>query len=285
MRLTIRDIRKMKTGNQPIVMLTAYDATSARICEAADIPMLLIGDSMGMVIQGHDSTIPVTMEQIVYHCQIVSRVTSRPLLVGDLPFMSYHVSDEQALQNAARLVQEGRVECVKLEGGESVAPTIQKIVESGIPVMGHIGLTPQGVNQFGGFRVQGRKLESARKLLQDAYAVEKAGAFAMVVELVPSKLAKFITERVSIPTIGIGAGIGCDGQVQVFHDILGIFDDFKPRHAKRYAEVGDMMRNAVEDYKNEVLEETFPAEENSFDIDESVIEALEQEDEQLRENS
>lgn len=283
MRLTIRDIKKMKTGNQPIVMLTAYDATSARICEAAGIPMLLIGDSLGMVVQGHDSTIPVTMDHMVYHCSIVARVTERPLLVGDMPFMSYHVSDEQALANAARLVQEGSVECVKLEGGESVAPTIEKIVASGIPVMAHIGLTPQGVNQFGGFRVQGRKLESAKKLLHDAYAVQDAGAFAVVLELVPAKLARFITDRLAIPTIGIGAGSGCDGQVQVFHDILGLFEGFVPRHTKRYADSSQQMVNAVEQYRVEVEESRFPTVENSFDIDESIILQLKQE-ERAREN-
>jgi len=283
MRLTIRDIKKMKTGNQPIVMVTAYDATSARICESAGVPMLLIGDSLGMVVQGHDSTIPVTMDHMVYHCSIVARVTERPLLVGDMPFMSYHVSDEQALANAARLVQEGGVECVKLEGGESVSGTIRKIVDSGIPVMGHIGLTPQGVNQFGGFRVQGRKLESARRLLKDAYAVQAAGAFGVVLELVPAKLAQFITDRLSIPTIGIGAGVGCDGQVQVFHDILGLFEGFIPRHTKRYAELSQQMVDAVEQYRVEVEDMTFPAAENSFDIDEIVISQL-QEEESIRES-
>jgi len=273
-RRTILDFQRMKERAEPIVVLTAYDATSARIAESAEVPMLLVGDTLGMVVQGHDSTIPVTMEHMIYHCSIVSRVTKNAFIVGDLPFMAYSISQEQALTNAARLMQEGAVSCVKLEGGEAMAPTIRRIVDSGIPVMGHIGLTPQSVNQFGGFRVQGRELDSARKLLRDAKAVQEAGAFAIVLELVPAALAKLITEQLRIPTIGIGAGVGCDGQVQVFHDILALFDDFVPKHTRRYADIGGLIQAAISHYRADVQEGQFPADENSFAIKEEVIEAL-----------
>ena len=277
MRLTIRDIQKMKADSVPITMLTAYDATSARICEATKIPMILVGDTLGMVVQGHDTTIPVTIDHMVYHCSIVTRVTQHPFIVGDMPFMSYSISPEQALANAARLMQEGGVSSVKLEGGEIMSPTIERIVRSGIPVMGHVGLTPQSVNQFGGFRVQGKQLESARQVLRDAEAVQAAGAFAIVLELLPTKLAQLITERLDIPTIGIGAGVHCDGQVQVFHDILALFDAFVPRHTKQYANVGEMMRQAVYQYCDDVVARSFPTQENSFSMSDEVIETLRQE--------
>lgn len=276
-RLTIKDIQKMKEEHEPIVMLTAYDATSARVAEAADVPLILVGDTLGMVVQGHNSTIPVTMEHMIYHTEIVSRVTQKPLIVGDMPFMSYTISQEQAMQNAARLMQEGKASCVKLEGGVTMAPTIKRIVDVGIPVMAHIGLTPQSVNQFGGFRVQGKQIDSARQLIRDAEAVQQAGAFAVVLELVPTKLAALITEKLSIPTIGIGAGVGCDGQVQVFHDILALFDDFVPKHTRRFANVGEMMREAVRQYKAETLARSFPNDENSFSMSEEVILALREE--------
>ena len=273
-RLTIRDIQKMKHERQPITMLTAYDATSARLAEKAGIPMLLVGDTLGMVIQGHDSTIPVTLDHMIYHSEIVRRVTQRPLIVADLPFMTYQVSEEQALQNAGRLMQESGASSVKLEGGEAMAHTIKRIVDAGIPVMAHIGLTPQSVNQFGGFRVQGKQLESAQQLVRDAVAVQDAGAFAVVLELVPAPLAQFITDKLDIPTIGIGAGIGCDGQVQVFHDILQLFSDFVPRHTKRYAHIGDMMVAAIQQYHGEVLEEQFPTDDHSFTMSDDVLAAL-----------
>lgn len=273
-RLTIRNIQKMKENAEPIVMLTAYDATTARIAEQAEIPMILVGDTLGMVVQGHDSTIPVTLQHMIYHCEIVTRVTQRPLVVGDLPFMTYNISAEQALENAGKLMQESGVSAVKLEGGEKIAPTIQRITESGIPVMAHIGLTPQSVNQFGGFRVQGKHLASARQLIRDAQAVQEAGAFAVVLELVPTQLSALITEKISIPTIGIGAGVDCDGQVQVFHDILALFDDFIPKHTKRYANISDMMVKAVQQYRTEVLQRNFPTNENSFTISDEVIAEL-----------
>ncbi|MEO1646912.1 MAG: 3-methyl-2-oxobutanoate hydroxymethyltransferase [Chloroflexota bacterium] len=276
-RLTIRHIQAMKNNKQPITMLTAYDLTSARIAEKAEIPMLLVGDTLGMVIQGYDSTIPVTLDHMIYHCAIVARVTERPFIVGDLPFMTYQISPEQAMQSAARLMQEGGVSAVKLEGGASIAPTIQRITEAGIPVMAHIGLTPQSVNQFGGFRVQGKDLESARQLVDDALAVQEAGAFAVVLELVPAKLAVHITELLDIPTIGIGAGVGCDGQVQVFHDILALFDDFVPKHTKHYANLGDAILDAMQSYRTDVEARAFPTEEHSFSIDDSVIAMLQKE--------
>lgn len=277
MRLTIRDIQKMKTNGEKIVMVTAYDASSARLCEQAEMPVLLVGDTLGMVVQGHSSTVPVTLDQMVYHCAIVARVTQRPLIVGDLPFMTYSISPEQAMHSAARLMQEGGVGCVKLEGGETVAPIINRLVTAGIPVMAHIGLTPQSVNQLGGFRVQGKEVASARQLLRDADAVQSAGAFAVVLELVPTKLAEFVTARLSIPTIGIGAGAGCDGQVQVFHDILGLFDAFIPKHTRRYAEIGMFIREALNQYRIEVQVGSFPTEANSFSISDEVLAALQSE--------
>lgn len=276
MRLTIRDLQKMKANGERIAMLTAYDAITARTSEAAGVPMLLVGDTLGMVVQGHDTTIPVKLDHIIYHAEIVSRVTKRPLVVGDLPFMTYHVSPEQALQNAGRLVQEGGVGAVKLEGGEYMAPTIRRIVQAGIPVMAHIGLTPQSVNGFGGFRVQGKEVKTAQQLLRDAEAVQNAGAFAVVLELVPAPLAQMITERLSIPTIGIGAGPHCDGQVQVYHDILALFDAFVPKHTRQYARVGDTMRSAIEAYVQDVQSGAFPTAANSFDMNPEVVQALHQ---------
>jgi 3-methyl-2-oxobutanoate hydroxymethyltransferase len=277
MRLTIRDVQKMKTDGEKIVMMTAYDASSARLSEQADIPLLLVGDTLGMVVQGHSSTVPVTLDQMIYHCSIVTRVTQRPLIVGDLPFMTYSISPEQAMHSAARLMQEGGVGCVKLEGGEAVAPIIKRLVTAGIPVMAHIGLTPQSVNQFGGFRVQGKEVASARQLIRDADAVQSVGAFAVVLELVPTKLAEFVTARLAIPTIGIGAGAGCDGQVQVFHDILGLFDAFIPKHTRRYANIGTLIREALNQYRIDVQASHFPTEANSFGISDDVLAVLQSE--------
>jgi 3-methyl-2-oxobutanoate hydroxymethyltransferase len=278
MRITTRDIQKMKTDGEPITMLTAYDATSAYISEAVGVPMLLVGDSLGMVIQGHDSTLPVTLEQMLYHASLVTRVTKKALVIGDLPFMSYNVSVEQALTNAGRMMQEAGVGAVKLEGGEPVAPTITRLVQAGIPVMGHVGLTPQSVNQFGGFRVQGKDVDSARHLIRQAEIVQEAGAFAIVLELLPTELAQIITERLRIPTIGIGAGVNCDGQVQVFHDIVALFPSFGPRHSKVYAQVGEIMQQAVGEYVAEVKQRQFPAEAHSTVLNEAVLAALRQEE-------
>jgi 3-methyl-2-oxobutanoate hydroxymethyltransferase len=274
MRITVRDIQKMKDDREPIVMLTAYDATSARLSEAAGVPMLLVGDTLGMVIQGHELPIPVTLDHIIYHASIVTRVTKQALVVGDMPFMSYHVSIEQALTNTGRLMQESGVSAIKMEGGESLAETISRVVDAGIPVIGHIGLMPQSVNQVGGFRVQGRDLDSAQQLLRDAHAVQAAGAFAIVLESVPAPLAQMITERLHIPTIGIGAGPNCDGQVQVFHDILGLFEEFLPRHTKQYAHLSVDIREAISAYVHDVQTRSFPTAENSFTMKEDVLSAL-----------
>jgi 3-methyl-2-oxobutanoate hydroxymethyltransferase len=274
MRITIRDIQKMKAAGELIPMLTAYDATSAYLGEQAGVPMLLVGDSMGMVIQGHQSTIPVTLEHIIYHSQIVMRATQKALIVGDMPFMSYKVSAEQGMLNAARMMQESGVGAVKLEGGEFVAPTIDRIVQAGIPVMAHIGLTPQSVNQFGGFRVQGKDKDTAQQLICDAQAVQDAGAFAVVLELVPAQLAQEITDKLKIPTIGIGAGPHCSGQVQVFHDLLGLFPSFGPRHSRKYTDAGQIMKDALTQYVAEVKAAQFPTAENSSSMSQEIIDEI-----------
>jgi len=273
-RVTVRHIAEMKVRGEKIPMITAYDYTSARLADEAGIPILLVGDSLGMVMLGHDSTIPVTMDDMVHHTKAVARGVKRSLILGDLPFMSYQIDTSQALTNAARLVQEGGAHSIKLEGGEKVADTIRRIVDAGIPVMGHIGLTPQSVHGFGGYRVQGRNRREAVQLLRDAQAVEQAGAYAVVLELVPASLARFISQRLTIPTIGIGAGTGCDGQVQVLHDMLGLFTDFVPKHTKRFAVLGETIREAFAQYVQEVKEGTFPAEEHSFTMDEAVLDEL-----------
>ncbi len=278
MRLTIRDIQKMVVDSIPIPMLTAYDATSARLSDLAGVPMILVGDSLGMVVQGHPDPIPVTLDHIIYHCQIVMRVTTHPFVVGDMPFMSYNVSPEQAIHNAARLMQEGRVNAVKMEGGEYLAPTIARIVQSGIPVMGHVGLTPQSVNKLGGMRLQGKDVESARQVLRDAKAVQDAGAFAIVLEAIPAPLAKIVTEKLVIPTIGIGAGPDCDGQVQVFHDLVGLFEEFVPRHAKQYVQLAPLIRDAISSYVAEVEAKQFPDEGHSFSMKEDILAVLQAEE-------
>jgi len=272
--MTIRNIQKMKASGELIAMLTAYDATSAYLSEQAGAPILLVGDSMGMVIQGHQSTIPVTLDHIIYHSQIVVRATERALIVGDLPFMSYKVSAEQGMQNAARLMQESGVGAVKLEGGEYIAPTIDRLVQAGIPVMAHIGLTPQSVNQFGGFRVQGKDRDTAEQLLCDAQAVQDAGAFAIVLELVPTQLAQEITSHLKIPTIGIGAGPHCSGQVQVFHDLLGLFPSFGPRHSKQYVNAGQLISDGLKHYVEDVQAGRFPTAENSSTMNEEILESI-----------
>ncbi len=274
MRITIRDIQKMKAAGELIPMLTAYDATSAYLGEQAGVPMLLVGDSMGMVVQGHQSTIPVTLEHIIYHSRIVVRATEKAMIVGDMPFMSYKVSTEQAMLNGARLMQESGVGAIKLEGGEYIAPTIDRMVQAGIPVMAHIGLTPQSVNQFGGFRVQGKDKDTAEQLICDAQAVQDAGAFAVVLELVPTQLAQEITTKLKIPTIGIGAGPYCSGQVQVFHDLLGLFPSFGPRHSKKYADAGQIMKDAITQYVSDVKTAQFPTAENSSSMSQEIIDEI-----------
>lgn len=256
-------------------MLTAYDYATARLVEQAGIPVILVGDSLGSVILGYESTVPVTMEDILHHTRAVVRATEKAIIVGDLPFMSYQANADEAIRNAGRLLQEGGATAVKLEGGSHVVPLVRRMVECGIPVMGHLGLTPQSVNQFGGHRVQGKTPAAAAKLLGDARALEEAGAFAVVLETIPAPLAQMVTDRLSIPTIGIGAGAHCDGQVQVFHDLLGYFDDRRPlRHAKAYANLGAVIRGAVAAYAAEVSDGAFPTAEHSFEMDPSTLAEL-----------
>ena len=263
-RTTVLDLRKRKADNRKIVMITAYDATMARLVDKAGADMVLVGDSLGMVVQGHSDTLPVTLDHMIYHCAAVSRGLERAHLVGDMPFMSYQVSEEDALRAAGRLVQEGRVQSVKLEGGVRVAGSIARIVEAGIPVVGHIGLTPQSVHAMGGFRVQGRSESEGERLLADARAVEEAGAFMIVLEGIPTELAAEITASLSIPTIGIGAGPHCDGQVLVCNDILGLDLSFEPKFVKRFARLEEAATAAFEAYASEVRSGTFPTEAHSF---------------------
>lgn len=273
-RQTVRDFARLAADHIPIAMLTAYDAMSARLAEASGVPALLVGDSLGMVVQGNDTPIPVTLEHIIYHSQIVVRTTSFPLIVADLPFMTYTITPEQALQNAARLMQEGGVGAVKMEGGVALAPTIARIVEAGIPVMAHIGLMPQSIHKVGGMRVQGRDLAAAEQLLRDAEAIEQAGAFSVVLESVPAPLAEMITARLHIPTIGIGAGAGCDGQIQVFYDLVGLFSDFVPRHTRQYVQLGETMREALTQYVTDVKSGAFPTAENAFTMKDDIVAEL-----------
>lgn len=271
-RISIHRLRELKAQGRRFAMITAYDYPSARLVEQAGAPIILVGDSLGSVILGYDSTVPVTMEDIIHHTRAVVRGTEKAIVVADMPFMSYQANADEAMRNAGRLLQEAGATAIKLEGGSHVAPLVRRMVESGIPVMGHLGLTPQSVNQFGGHKVQGKTPAAAAKLINDARALEEAGAFAIVLETIPAPLAKMVTERLSIPTIGIGAGVHCDGQVQVFHDMLGIYDDQRPlKHAKRYAIIGETIRNAVRDYISEVEDGSFPTAEHSFAMDESTL--------------
>lgn len=263
-RVTVPELRAMKARGERIVMLTAYDATFARMFDDADVDVLLVGDSLGMVIQGRDSTLPVTVDEVVYHTRAVARGCTRPLIVGDLPFMSYQVNPEDALRNAGRFLAEGGAHAVKLEGGQAVASTIRRIVDAGIPVMAHVGLTPQSVHAMGGFKVQGKSDEQASRILDDAFAVQEAGAFAVVLEGIPSTLAARITRTLSIPTIGIGAGVECDGQVLVCYDMLGLTTDLKPKFVKRYAELFDAGVEAARRYAKEVRSGAFPSAAHSF---------------------
>jgi len=273
--VTLTRLAEMHEAGEPIAMITAYDYPMARLVEQAGIPIILVGDSLGSVVLGYESTVPVTMDDILYHTRAVVRATSKAIVVADMPFMSYQANADEAMRNAGRLLQEGGATAVKLEGGSHVAPLVRRMVESGIPVMGHLGLTPQSVNQFGGHKVQGKTPAAAAKLLNDARALEEAGAFAVVLETYPAPLARMVTERISIPTIGIGAGPHCDGQVQVLHDMLGIYDDRRPlKHAKRYAVLGEAIRDAVRTYVTEVEGQQFPGKEHSFEMDEATMTEL-----------
>lgn len=267
-KVTVPDLMKRKGGSDPIVALTAYDFPFARIADEAGVDLLLVGDSLGMVVQGMDTTLPVTMDEMVYHCRMVARGRQRALLVGDLPFLSYQVSITEAVANAGRLVKDGAAEAVKLEGGVTMAETIRAISRVDIPVMGHIGLTPQSVHRMGGHKVQGRKRGDRpgerERVIEDALAVEDAGAFAVVLEGIPLDLAAEITARLTIPTVGIGAGPNCDGQILVLHDVLGLWDRVSPRFAKRYAHLWETARDAIGAYATEVRTQRFPTEAHSF---------------------
>jgi len=273
-RVTITQIKEMKQNGEKISMLTAYDYSTAKLIDEAGIPLILVGDSLGMVVLGYGSTIPVTMDEMIHHTKAVVRGAAKALIVGDMPFMTYQVSLEDALRNAARFMQEGGAQAVKLEGGEVMAETVKKIVSYGIPVMGHIGLTPQSIHQLGGFKVVGKTHEAAVRMLNDAIAHDEAGAFAIVLECVPEPLSKLITEKVSAPTIGIGAGKYCDGQVQVISDLLGLYTDFVPKHAKQYARLFEIIKKATADYIAEVKAGTFPTEKQSYPMDESILSEL-----------
>ena len=276
--LKITDVKARKGAGEKLVMVTAYDCPSARLGEAAGVDMILVGDSVGTNVLGLESEIEVTMEVMLHHARAVARGARDTLLVGDMPFMSYRVSAEQALANAGRMIQEGRMHAVKLEGGEEVAGVVKSLTSAGIPVMGHVGLTPQAVNQLGGYRAQGRDLEGARRLLQGVRALEAAGAFAVVLEAIPHGLATLITGRSGIPTIGIGAGPECDGQVQVLHDIAGWNPDFLPKHSKRYADLAGALKDAVGAYAAEVRAGKFPTAAHSFKVPAEVLEKLAGED-------
>ena len=274
MKNTVVTFQEAKQKGEKLSMLTAYDYSTAKLIDEAGVNAILVGDSLGMVVLGYEDTLSVTMEDMIHHSAAVARGIKDTLLITDMPFMSYQTSVYDAVVNAGRLVKEGRAQAVKLEGGKEVCPQIRAIVNASIPVCAHLGLTPQSVNAFGGFKVQGKGEAAAQKLLDEARAVEEAGAFALVLECVPKALAEKITETVHIPTIGIGAGAGCDGQVLVYQDMLGMFSDFTPKFVKRYANVGEVMKDAFRGYINEVESGAFPSKENEYAVDDSVIEKL-----------
>ena len=279
-RITVADVQAMKQRGEKVVMLTAYDYPSARIADNSGVDMILVGDSLGMVVLGYDDTIKVTLDDMLHHTRAVVRGSERAMVVTDLPFMTYQVSVEEAMRNAGRLLQEGGCQAVKLEGGVHMAETVRRIVQIGIPVVGHIGLTPQSINQLSGYKVQGRTPEAAERLLEDAVALQQAGAFCVVLETIPAPLAKLISRRLTIPTIGIGAGADCDGQVLVWHDLLSYQTSFVPRHlprhVKQYADVGADMSRAITEYAAEVRAGTFPTLKESFQMDPQALAELTQ---------
>ena len=274
MKTTVADFLSMKKNGEKITMVTAYDYSTAKLIDNSGINSILVGDSLGMVMLGYPDTVSVTMEDMLHHVKAVSRGTENALVICDMPFMSYQTSVYDAVVNAGRLMKEGRAGAVKLEGGKEYAEHVRAIVNASIPVCGHIGMTPQSVNTFGGFKVQGKTEEAARKLIEDAIALQEAGAFAIVIECVPHKLAEYISEILSIPTIGIGAGNGCSGQVLVYQDMLGMYSDFTPKFVKKFANVGDVMTDAFKSYSDEVKTGQFPTEEHSFRIDDDVIDKI-----------
>lgn len=274
MKNTVTTFKKAKETGEKLAMLTSYDYSTAKLLDEAGIHGILVGDSLGNVMLGYEDTIPVTMEDMIHHGAAVARGAKNALVVIDMPFMSYQTGVRDALINAGRLMKEGGADAVKLEGGVEIVPQVEAIVNAGIPVMGHLGLTPQSINAFGGFKVQGKSEEAARKILEDAKALERAGAFAITLECVPAKLAALITREIQIPTIGIGAGAECDGQILVYQDLLGMFSDFTPKFVKRYANIGELMKEAFASYKKEVAEGAFPQEEHQYKIDDDIIEKL-----------
>ncbi|MDL1970361.1 MAG: 3-methyl-2-oxobutanoate hydroxymethyltransferase [Candidatus Desulfofervidaceae bacterium] len=280
-KVTLLDLQAKKQRGEKITMLTAYDYPFARLMDEVGIDTILVGDSLGMVVLGYESTLPVTMEEMLHHVKAVKRGVNRAFLIGDLPFMSYQASEEQAVRNAGAFMKAG-CDAVKLEGGKKVVPKIKAIVNAGIPVLGHIGLTPQSISKLGGYRVQGRDIKSARRIIEDALALEAAGVFGIVLECIPYQLAKLITERLSIPTIGIGAGPYCDGQVLVIHDILGIFEKFTPRFVKVYANLATQIKTAIKDYKKEVETGEFPSLNHSYELPEETWENLLQDIEKMK---
>ncbi|NLP28786.1 MAG: 3-methyl-2-oxobutanoate hydroxymethyltransferase [Clostridia bacterium] len=274
MKNTTISFQNAKDAGDKITMLTAYDYSMAKLMDECEIDGILVGDSLGMVCLGYENTLSVTMEDMIHHTSAVTRAAKKALVVSDLPFMSYQTSVYDAVYNAGRLVKEANAQAVKIEGGLEIVEQVKAIVNASIPVMGHIGLTPQSINAFGGFKVQGKTEAAAKKLIEDALAIEAAGAFAITLECVPAKLAQLISSKLTIPTIGIGAGKGCDGQILVYQDMMGIFDDFKPRFVKQYNQIGDLMKSSIKTYISEVKEGIFPGQEHQFTIDDSIIEKL-----------
>ncbi len=273
-RLTPPQIIERKSTGPKLTMLTAYDVNFARMIDEAGIDMVLVGDSLGMVVLGYESTVPVTMEEMLHHCRAVSKGVNHAMVIGDMPFMSYQISPEDALSNAGRFIKEAGCDAVKLEGGKVVADTVKRIVSAGIPVVGHVGLTPQSASSIGGFKVQGRDLQRAKEILEDAVAISSAGAFAIVLECVPSELSALITDSIDIPTIGIGAGPKCDGQVLVTHDMIGLFEKFTPRFVKKYVDLAPQIKKALSAYKQEVEAGEFPSNEESFSGGEEAVLAI-----------
>ena len=279
MKKTVRDIINMKAAAEKITVLTAYDYSTASLLDSCGVDMVLVGDSLGMVMLGYDSTVPVTMEEMLHHARAAGRGVKKAVLVGDMPFLSYQAGVDEAIKNAGRFLKEAGCDAVKLEGGLEVCDTVARIVRAGIPVMGHIGLTPQTAGQLGGYKVQGKDLDSARRLIAEAKGLAAAGAFALVLECIPDRLAARISREIDIPTIGIGAGVGCDGQVLVTHDLLGMFEKFVPRFVKSYGKLSPLMREAISSYCQEVKEAKYPDGEHSFPMQDEVLEQLDRPEE------
>ena len=276
-KVTILNLQQKKETGQPITMLTAYDYPGAMLVDQAGIDLILVGDSLAMTVLGYPDTISVTMEEMLHHCRAVARGAKRAFLVGDMPFMSYQIDRTEAVRNAGRFMKEGRMEAVKLEGGREVVETVQAIVDAGIPVMGHLGLTPQSISKLGGYKVQAKTIATAQRLLADAQALAEAGCFALVLEAVPAPVGELVSHKLPIPTIGIGAGPGCDGQVLVFHDVLGLFDRFTPKFVKRYADLRQPMLAALQAFREEVEQQTFPTEAHSYGLDEAEWQRIKEE--------